>query len=137
MPAQAPVTAAGLRRGIRGHDLSGRTVVVKYATAAGTAAAGADFTARAGTLIFPPGTSNQTVAIAIHQDSAVEPDETFVLNLISAVNATLGLSTASCTITDSAAAPLPAGGAGLMVEAVRVGGRSALRMRFPTVSTVQ
>ncbi len=59
MRAQPPVTAAGLRRGIRGHDLSGRTVVVHSSLASfGTVDGGAGavvqaFLAEGCTIVVP------------------------------------------------------------------------------------
>jgi subtilisin family serine protease len=77
---------------------SGRTVRVKYGTVAGTARAGADFAAKSGALIFPPGVTNLPVPIVIRSDSASEPDETFSVLLKAPVNAVLGESQADCII---------------------------------------
>lgn len=64
-------------------------VSVSYTTASGSAATGQDFTAAAGTLTFPPGTSaQQTVDVMVGGDSAIEFDEAFTLNLSSPQNAT-------------------------------------------------
>jgi Ca2+-binding RTX toxin-like protein len=75
-------------------------VTVAYATADGTAAAGSDYTATRGTLVFAPGETSKTVAVAIVGDAAVEPDETFTLTLSGPVNATLGTASATGTITN-------------------------------------
>jgi hypothetical protein len=64
-------------------------VTVDYATADGTATAGSDYTATIGTLTFAPGTTSLPVNVAVLGDVAVEPDETFLLNLTNATNATL------------------------------------------------
>jgi large repetitive protein len=56
-------------------------VRVHWATADGTATAPADYTASAGDLVFPPGTTTQTASVPIVGDLAVEPDETFTVTL--------------------------------------------------------
>jgi hypothetical protein len=68
---------------------TGQTVSVGYATANGTAVAGADYAAASGSLTFAPGTTSQTVNVSVLGDAVDEPNETFVVNLSSAVNATL------------------------------------------------
>ena len=85
---------------------SGRTVVVKYATANGSAVAGADFVARSGSLLFPPGTTTQFVDVAIRSDALAEPLETFSLTLTAPVNATLNVSSAEGQIIDASPARL-------------------------------
>lgn len=66
------------------------TVSVLYATASGSATAPADYTAIASTLLsFPPGTTSQAVNVSVAGDLVVEPDQTFLVNLSGAVNATL------------------------------------------------
>ena len=84
-------------------------VTVAYATADGTATAGADYTATSGTLVFAPGQTSQTVAVAVVGDTVFEPDETFTLALSNPVNATLGTATATGTITNNDAATAPPG----------------------------
>jgi uncharacterized repeat protein (TIGR01451 family) len=64
-------------------------VTVEYATLDGTATAGSDYLARGGTLLFPPGTTNQTLKIPVLGDLCNEPDETFLLQLSSPANALL------------------------------------------------
>ncbi len=70
---------------------SGRTVTAAYADAGtGTAAAGTDYTALAsGKLTFAPGETSKSIDITVRGDTDAEPDETVVLRLSSAVNATL------------------------------------------------
>ena len=65
-------------------------VTVGYATADGTATAGQDYTAVTGTVVFPAGTTTQTVSVPILGDIALEGDETFRLLLTSVVNGTIG-----------------------------------------------
>ena len=56
-------------------------VTVDYATADGTAAAGADYTATSGTLTFAPGETEKTVSVALLDDAIDEGKETFKLEL--------------------------------------------------------
>src|SRR5919109_321206 len=59
---------------------------VNFATADGTAAAGADYVVSSGTLNFAAGQATQTVAVTLNGDTTFELDETFVLNLTNATN---------------------------------------------------
>jgi outer membrane protein assembly factor BamB len=68
---------------------SGLEVRVDYATADGTAQAPSDYGARAGTLLFAPGTISHTVAVPVVGDTRYELDETFRVILSNPVNATL------------------------------------------------
>jgi len=63
------------------------TVTVNYATANGTAIAGTDYTAKSGTLSFAAGTTTVTFTVLGLGDTTIEPDETFLVNLSSAVGA--------------------------------------------------
>jgi hypothetical protein len=58
-----------------------QTVSVQFATVNGTAASPQDFTSHSGTLTFLPGTTSQTVTIAVHGDDISEGTETFVVQL--------------------------------------------------------
>jgi VCBS repeat-containing protein len=69
---------------------SGKPVKVNYATADGSAVAGEDYVATSGMLIFPAGTTSQSVTVLVNGDTKYETDETFNLNLSGAMNATLG-----------------------------------------------
>jgi subtilisin family serine protease/subtilisin-like proprotein convertase family protein len=77
---------------------SGRPVSVNYATLAGTAAPGSDFTAAGGTLTFSPGQTSKTINIVLAGDSLPEPDETFLLRLSNPIAALLLDSEATGTI---------------------------------------
>src|SRR5205085_1518794 len=68
---------------------SGRTVTVDYATADGTAAAGSDYTAAAGTLAFAPGETSQTVTVLVNGDTTNRPEERRVGRLCAAGGATV------------------------------------------------
>lgn len=56
-------------------------VTVDFATADGTAHAGADYVATSGTLTFEPNERSKTVNVTVNGDSVGEPTETFSLNL--------------------------------------------------------
>jgi hypothetical protein len=80
---------------------------VQYATASGTATAGTDFAAASGALNWADGESgNKTVTIAITNDAAVEPAETFTVALANAAGAILGTpATVTVTINDDDVPP--------------------------------
>jgi hypothetical protein len=82
------------------------TASVSYATADGTATAPIDYTPAAGTLTFTPGASSQPVAVPVLGDAAIEPDETFFLNLFGPTGATLGDAQGVGTIGDDDAPSL-------------------------------
>ena len=80
-------------------------VTVDYATADGTAQAGADYTATLGTLTFTPGQTALTVAVPVHDDGINEGAETFTLTLSNAAGAVLADAEATGTIVNDD--PLP------------------------------
>ncbi|MBE9208688.1 M10 family metallopeptidase C-terminal domain-containing protein [Nostoc sp. LEGE 06077] len=83
-------------------NASSQTITVYYSTANGSATAGLDYTATAGTLTFNPGVTSQVINIPILNDSLNEADESFILSLKSPTNATLGTATSvTTTITDT------------------------------------
>jgi len=77
-----------------------QTVTVKFDTADGTAKVGSDYFGASGTLTFAPNESAKLVQISVINDFISEPSETFVLNLSSAVNATITAGQAIITIVD-------------------------------------
>ena len=79
---------------------SSELVTVAYATQDGTAVAGSDYTAASGTLQFDPGMTSHTISVAVLNDTAVEPTETFAVELSDPVRATLADGTGVGTITD-------------------------------------
>jgi large repetitive protein len=80
---------------------SSQTVTVNYATADGKATAGSDYTATAGTLTFTPGTTSQTITVAVLGDTVKESTETFFVNLSNATNATIASGRGRGTILDN------------------------------------
>jgi chitinase len=96
---------------------STQTVTVNYATSAGTASEGTDYTKATGTLTFNPGETTKTVKVAVIGDTVVEGDETLTLKLSSPVGATLKTDTGTGTITnDDTAPPPPSAGGAVKVE---------------------
>ncbi len=80
---------------------SGRAVTVDYAVdATSTATASTDFTGGAGTLTFAAGDTSKTITVSVTGDELDEDNETVVLKLSNATNASIGTATASGTITD-------------------------------------
>jgi subtilisin-like proprotein convertase family protein len=85
---------------------SGRAVAVSYATADGAATvADGDYTATSGVLTFLPGETTKTITVQAAGDARDEIDETFVVNLSGAVNATVTTATGTGTITDDDPTP--------------------------------
>jgi hypothetical protein len=77
---------------------SAQAVSVHYTTADGTAVAGSDFTATAGTLTVPAGDTTAWIEVPVLPDALSEPDEWFELRLSAPENATLLDATAVATI---------------------------------------
>ena len=77
------------------------TVTVAWATSDGTAKAGADYTAASGTLTFDAGETEQTVSVAVLDDTQDEESETLTLTLSTPSGAYLADATATGTITNS------------------------------------
>jgi hypothetical protein len=66
---------------VRLSAVSSHAVTVGYSTANGTATAGSDYVAQSGSLRFPAGQTSKTIVVAVRGDTAVEPNETFFVNL--------------------------------------------------------
>ena len=79
---------------------SGQTATVSYATANGTALAGEDYVPNSNTLIFAPGETTKTIAIAVKGDTLSERNETFFVDLSDAMNATMSKARGVCTIVN-------------------------------------
>jgi CSLREA domain-containing protein len=85
--------------------VSGQAVTVNFATANGTAVQPGDYVSNSGLLTFAPGETTKTVNVVVAGDLLDELDETFNVNLTSAVNATLNDGVGLGTITDNDATP--------------------------------
>lgn len=72
------------------HPMSSRAVRVDYATVDGTATAGIDYVAASGTLIYPAGVTTQFISVQILDDTLVELDETFSIELRNPVDVVPG-----------------------------------------------
>ena len=83
-----------------------QVVTVGYATANGTATAPGDYTAASASLTFTAGATTRTIVVNVVGDTALEPDETFTVNLTNAVGATLADGVGLATISDDDAPPL-------------------------------
>ena len=79
---------------------SGKTITLDYATGGGTATAGSDYLAAAGSLTFPPGTTALPVDVPVLGDLLNEGDETLGLSLTNAVDVNLPLVPVTGTILD-------------------------------------
>ncbi|WP_428079860.1 Calx-beta domain-containing protein [Candidatus Pelagibacter sp.] len=79
---------------------SSKNVTVDYATSDGTATAGEDYSATSGTLTISAGQTSGTFNVAIVSDTTDESNETVIVNLSNAVNATINDSRGVLTITD-------------------------------------
>ena len=77
------------------------TVTVDYATADGTATAGADYTAASGTLTFDPGETAKTVDVPVLDDAHDDTGETLTLTLSNASGARIRDGEATGTIENS------------------------------------
>ena len=87
---------------------SASTVTVNFATADGSATAGSDYTALAGTLTFAPGVTTQTITVNVIGDTMPQPNDTFTVNLGGATNATIAVAQGVGTmVNDDAAPPAP------------------------------
>ena len=85
---------------------SGFPVTVDYATAAGSATSGTDFTATSSTLTIPAGSTSGTITVAVKGDTLTEGNETYVVNLSNASGAAIADSQGAGQITDDD--PIPA-----------------------------
>ena len=68
---------------------SASTVTVNYSTADATAVAPGDYGALTGNLTFSPGQTSRSIAVSVVGDAAVEPTETFRVNLSAPAGATI------------------------------------------------
>lgn len=76
------------------------TITVNYATAGSTnspATAGVDYAATNGTLTFAPGITNLDIVVTVNNDTLVEGNEEFIVNLANIVGGSFGSPT-NCTV---------------------------------------
>ena len=124
----APYTRAAdgvMRFAVRLQPASGRTVTVQYATADGSATAGADYTSASGTLTFAAGSTHETIAVVILDDEDPEETERFTVTLSSPTLAALSDDTATGTIAADGRDTSP-----LELESLQVTGGGAMYPMF-------
>jgi uncharacterized repeat protein (TIGR01451 family) len=80
-------------------------VSVQYQTLGGNAVPGRDYSARAGTIVFPANTTNATISVPVFGSTLFQSNTTFYVLLSQPVNAVLGVDQAQATIINSI--PLP------------------------------
>lgn len=73
-------------------------VTINYRTLDGTAVSPNDYVAQNSTVTFPAGSTNAFIAVAVNGNTVNESNETFLVNLTAASNATLGTNQAVGTI---------------------------------------
>jgi hypothetical protein len=80
---------------------SSQDVVIHYATADGTATAGADYQARSGQVTIPAGQTSATIAVPVTGDRSAENSETFSLRVTEMTNAFVADGVGVATILDN------------------------------------
>jgi uncharacterized repeat protein (TIGR01451 family) len=88
--------------------VAAQTVSAGFFTLNGTAASSGttpDYVARSGVIVFPPGSTNQTVRIGVRGDTLYELNESFSIALVNPTNANIGDTQGLCTILNDD--PLP------------------------------
>jgi Ca2+-binding RTX toxin-like protein len=80
---------------------------VNFSTANGTATAGSDYSALSGTVSFAAGEATRTVTVALINDTLVEPNETFTVNLSGGTNVIIADAQGVGTIVSDDVAPTP------------------------------
>jgi ribosomal protein L35AE/L33A len=111
-------------------------VRVNYATASGTATVGTDFVPASGTAIIPAGATSTIVAVTVLGDTALEGDETVLLNLSGAVGATIADAQGVGTIFNDDLPVLTIAG-GAVTEGASPTATFVVTLSAPTIQTVQ
>jgi hypothetical protein len=126
-------------------NVVGGAFSVDYATANGSATAGADYGATSGTLTFADNQVSATVTVTINDDATPELDETVLLNLSNASGATIvdaqGVGTIlnddgtpiQVSIGDASVVEGDSGSVNLVFTLTRTGGTGAFDVNFQTV----
>lgn len=81
-------------------------VSVGFFTSEGSATPGVDFIPTSGTIVFPPGSTNQTVAVPVIGDALDELTESFMVNLFAPSEAVIGDGSSVGRIIDNDPAPM-------------------------------
>lgn len=98
--ASAPESAGTMTFTVQLSGASELATSFHYATADGTAIAGADYTAATGTGTINAGAASTAVSVAITQDNITEADEVFYVTIDTPVNATISDGVKAGTIID-------------------------------------
>ena len=103
---------------VRLNAASGKEVTVAYADAGtGTATSGTDYTAlTAGTLTFAAGETSQTIPVSVTGDTDNEQNETVIVTLSNATNATISTAQGTGTIIDDDGMPALSIGSPSVIE---------------------
>jgi serine/threonine protein kinase/sugar lactone lactonase YvrE len=80
-------------------------ITVAYSTSNSSAIAGSDYVPTSGTLVFEPGVTSRTIIVPTIDDSELEGDETFYVNLTSAVGGEIVDEQGVGTIVDNEVPP--------------------------------
>ena len=126
---------------------SGQQVTVVYTTSNGTASSPGDFASTTGTVTFAAGETSKNATVSVVGDTTFEPNENFTVTLSSLVNASAGTLTATGTITNDDASPVPAfsitdvttaenvaGGTQTFTVSLSQAGTSQITVRFDTAN---
>ncbi len=96
---------ANLAFSVSASNPSWQGITVNYATADGTATAGADYQATAGTATIPAGSTSTVVNVVVLGDTTTEADEGLSLVLSNPTNASVSVSSATGTIINDDGLP--------------------------------
>jgi hypothetical protein len=110
---------------------SATAVSVDWTTVPGTAAAGSDFVATSGTVLFAPMDVSETVAVGVKGDATFEGDETFAVDLSNPSGAPIGDAEGLATIVNDDTAPVVA-----VSDASKTEGNTGTSLLTFTVSLV-
>ena len=123
---------------VRLNAVSDKEVTVAYADAGtGTATSGTDYTAlTAGTLTFAAGVTSQTIAVSVSDDGDDEPNETVIVTLSSATNATISTAQGTGTIIDDDGMPALSIGSPSVIEGA-TGATLTFRVYLSPMHTAQ
>ena len=108
----APMVAVAVARGAEGDGVlrvpvrlspaADRPVTAAYATANGSATAGADYQAASGVLTFAAGAAGvQHIEVVVHDDAIAEGDESFLVRLGEVAGAAVAAAQATVTVADN------------------------------------
>jgi hypothetical protein len=83
-----------------------KPVSIEYTTVDGSATSPTDYEPQTGVIVFPPGSTTQTVVIKVFGDNTTEPSESFGLQLSNPKNCVIDKNRIDCDILNDDALPL-------------------------------